>query len=99
MEEYCDQVCQDLKARYEKEGLYLRPRFSPGYGDFPLNCQPQILHGLEAGKRVGITLTEGFLMMPTKSVTAVMGLGENPVRCKVGGCEVCEKKDCVYRRS
>ena len=51
-----------------------------------------------AGKRVGITLTEGFLMMPTKSVTAVMGVGKTPVRCRVGGCEVCGKRDCAYRR-
>ena len=98
LEEYCDQVCRKLREDYESQGFYLRPRFSPGYGDFPLDCQPQILHGLEAGKRVGITLTEGFLMMPTKSVTAVMGVGKTPVRCRVGGCEVCVKRDCAYRR-
>ena len=98
LEEYCDQVCRKLREDYERQGFYLRPRFSPGYGDFPLDCQPQILHGLEAGKRVGITLTEGFLMMPTKSVTAVMGVGKTPVRCRVGGCEVCGKRDCAYRR-
>lgn len=98
LEEYCNQVCGQLKEQYRKQGLYLRPRFSPGYGDFPLSCQPQILHGLEAGKRLGIKLTEGFLMMPSKSVTAVMGLSEIPGACAPEGCEACGKKDCPYRR-
>lgn len=98
LEEYCDEVCRGLAQEYEKKGYFLRPRFSPGYGDFPLSCQPAILHGLEAGKRVGITLTEGCLMMPTKSVSAVLGIGRTPVRCLVQGCEACGKTDCPYRR-
>ena len=57
IEEYCDQVCRELKERYEAGEWYLRPRFSPGYGDFPLECQSSLLDGLEAGKRLGIRLT------------------------------------------
>ena len=98
IEEYCDQVCKELKAEYEAKGRYLRPRFSPGYGDFSLECQPFLLECLDAGKQLGIRLTAGCLMMPSKSVTAVMGLGEMPCRCEVKGCEACEKKDCAYRR-
>lgn len=98
IEEYCDQVCSGLKAEYEAQGLYLRPRFSPGYGDFPLECQPYLLECLDAGKQLGIRLTAGCLMMPSKSVTAVMGLGKVPCRCEVKGCEACRKKDCAYRR-
>ena len=98
LEECCDQSCTELKKQYIRKGLYLRPRFSPGYGDFPLNCQPAILAGLDAGKRLGIRLTEGCLMLPTKSVTAVMGIGSTPVACMVSGCEACGKKDCPYRR-
>ncbi len=99
LEEYCDQVCRGLRDTYLEKGFYLRPRFSPGYGDFSLDCQPGILQALEAGKRVGITLTDGFLMLPTKSVTAVMGIGETPVNCQVQGCEACGKRDCAYRRA
>lgn len=98
IEEYCDQVCSGLKAEYEAKELYLRPRFSPGYGDFPLDCQQRVLDSLEAGKRIGIKLTDSLLMMPSKSVTAVMGVSEKPYRCDVKGCEVCAKKDCLYRR-
>lgn len=98
IEEYCDQVCRELKERYEAGEWYLRPRFSPGYGDFPLECQSSLLDGLEAGKRLGIRLTSGCLMMPSKSVTAVMGLSRKPYRCEVKGCEACGKTDCAYQR-
>lgn len=98
IEAYCDQVCGALKADYEARGRYLRPRFSPGYGDFPLACQPELLNALEAGKRIGIKLTDSLLMMPSKSVTAVMGISSRPYRCDVRGCEACGKTDCAYRR-
>jgi len=74
LEDYCDQVNEEARQEYEKKGLYLRPRFSPGYGDFPLECQPALIRGLDAGKRIGITLTDSLLMVPSKSVTAVIGV-------------------------
>lgn len=98
IEEYCDQVCRQLKQELEDRGAYLRPRFSPGYGDFPLACQPDLLNALEAGKRIGIKLTDSLLMMPSKSVTAVMGISGKPYRCDVRGCENCGKTDCAYQR-
>ena len=98
LEDYCDELCREQQETCEKEGLYLRPRFSPGYGDFPLNVQEDILSALEAGKRIGIKLTDSLLMVPTKSVTAVMGVSPKPYRCDVKGCEACQKADCLYRR-
>ena len=97
IEEYCDRVCRELKAAYEAKGLYLRPRFSPGYGDFPLECQPYLLECVDGGKQLGIRLTGGYLMMPSKSVTAVMGLGRTPCGCEVKAVSLW-KKDCAYRR-
>ncbi len=98
IEEYCDQVCEAFRAEQEKAGWYTRPRFSPGYGDFPLSCQTALLGALEAGKRIGIKLTDSLLMMPSKSVSAVIGLSRKPHRCDVKGCEACQKTDCAYRR-
>ena len=99
LEEYCDEVNLQLKHQYELEGKYLRPRFSPGYGDFSLECQREITAALEVGKRIGITLTDSLLMVPTKSVTAVIGIGSRQNNCMVAGCEACESKTCAYRRS
>ena len=98
LEDYCDEVNEQIRRDYESRGLYLRPRFSPGYGDFPLSCQPQLLGCLEAGKRIGITLTDSYLMAPSKSVTAVIGVSPLSRTCTVKGCEACGKTDCTYRR-
>lgn len=98
LETYCDEKNTQLKTEYLEKGLYLRPRFSPGYGDFPLDCQRPIADALELNKRIGITLTDTLLMAPSKSVTAVIGVSSLPRDCSVQGCEACGKKDCLYRR-
>ena len=98
LETFCDEQNQRLKEEYEEKGWYLRPRFSPGYGDFPLECQRQIAPALELNKRIGVTLTDSLLMAPSKSVTAVIGVSRLPRNCTVQGCEVCAKRDCAYRR-
>ena len=99
IEEYCDEENRKLKQEYEDRKLYLRPRFSPGYGDFPLECQRNITTVLETPKRIGIMLTDSLLMTPSKSVTAVMGVSGKPYRCEIKGCESCVKTDCAYRRN
>jgi hypothetical protein len=50
------------------------PRFSPGYGDLPLEIQKPLLSFLDAEKTVGITLSSSLLMTPTKSITAIAGI-------------------------
>lgn len=55
-------------------GENLLPRYSPGYGDLPLSVQPQFLSTLDPKGTLGITLTETFLMIPSKSVTAIIGV-------------------------
>lgn len=98
IEAYCDEVNTSLKEEFEARGLYLRPRFSPGYGDFPLECQRELTAALETAKRIGITLMDSLIMAPSKSVTAVIGVSKKRHRCEVKGCEVCTKTDCAYRR-
>lgn len=98
LEEYCDE-CQDgIAEELKKEGRFLRPRFSPGYGDFSIECQRNVIQMLDAAKTIGLTITESLMMVPSKSVTAVIGASNLSVQCHRQGCEVCEKKDCIYRR-
>ena len=59
------------------ENKKTKPRFSPGYGDLPIEIQPKILTVLSADKTLGITLNESYLMTPVKSITAIMGVIEN----------------------
>ena len=58
-------ICQDLD---------LTKRFSPGYSDFPLEFQTSLLKRLSAQENIGISLSKDFLMIPTKSITAVIGI-------------------------
>lgn len=99
IEAYCDivqeQICEQVSAEAGK--LYLRPRFSPGYGDLPLHCQKVFFAELECTKRIGLTLTDSLLMYPTKSVTALIGLTANPLSCHIGRCKNCACTDCEFR--
>lgn len=69
IESFCDYVNE-----YFRKENSLRPRFSPGYGDFSIEHQKSILKALDAYKNVGVTLTESLMMIPSKSVTAVVGI-------------------------
>ena len=99
LENECDKLQNNLAEELKNAGKYLRPRFSPGYGDFSILCQKQILEMLDAPKRIGLTTTESCMMIPTKSVTAIIGISDTNENCHKVGCEVCEKQDCIYRRS
>ncbi len=57
-----------------KWGMRTNWRYSPGYGDLPLALQPEIVRVLAADKRLGMVATESNLLIPTKSVTAFVGL-------------------------
>ncbi len=97
IESYVDSLNMDLVNQVKEEGLYLKPRFSPGYGDCPLEIQKDVLAILDAGRQTGITLTDGFLMVPTKSVTAFIGITEDYQPNHAKDCNFCDKTDCEYR--
>lgn len=79
-------------------GLYTNFRFSPGYGDLPMETQPVLLSALDAQRRLGITLSKTYLMTPTKSVTAVVGLFREPQASSHASCAGCPCFDfCTIR--
>ena len=94
IESYCDEV----QARFETGGLAQRPRFSPGYGDWDLAEQKLLFPVLNCAKLIGLTLTEGCMMAPSKSVTAVIGLSTD-VQCVWNKCMICGNINCPYRAS
>lgn len=64
----------ECEVKIKGEGEELCTRFSPGYGDLPLSVQPKFLEMVDAGKQLGISLTDAYLMIPSKSVTAIIGV-------------------------
>ena len=99
VESWCDLLLLDVAKSLEKEGAFLRPRFSPGYGDFQLSHQKDLFSVLDAARKIGVSLTDALLMTPTKSVTAVAGISETDEACALSGCEAClKRKECLYAR-
>lgn len=100
IEAWCDEVNQRIIKEAAAQGLYCRPRFSPGYGDFRLEYQQDFAQILRMQKEIGVSLTESLLMMPSKSVTAVIGVTAQKQGCVLHGCEVCEQAPhCAFSRN
>lgn len=74
VEALCDCFIADMAAIAAAEGGVLRPRFSPGYGDLPLDLQKQVFARLDCARRIGLCLNDSLLMSPSKSVTALVGI-------------------------
>lgn len=77
VEAYCNQVNDVIKADMEAKGYSVRPRFSPGYGDLPLELQQEFERVLQMRKNIGISLSDTNIMTPSKSITAVIGVKYN----------------------
>lgn len=75
IEQACDRAERELASTLAP-GETLRPRFSLGYGDTLLADQKSFFALLPVTKRLGVSLSDSFLMTPTKSVTAFVGIQE-----------------------
>ncbi len=92
IETFCDKINLSLG-----DTEYLRPRFSPGYGDLMLDYQKDIIEFLQTKKNIGMGLTESLMMVPVKSVTAIIGIGKEKNKCTGPGCMICRNDNCPYR--
>lgn len=90
IEQTCDKAEEEIFL--EIKAAYRTWRFSPGYGDLPIAVQHELLKALNAQRRIGLTVTSENIMLPSKSVTAVIGISENPVRERAGKCEFCNMR-------
>lgn len=97
-----EQVCRQADERIAAQlpGQYLTFRFSPGYGDYPIELQKTFLRLLDAPRKIGLTVSDSCLLIPAKSVTAVAGISDAPVERQRRGCAVCNLRDtCQYRKN
>lgn len=95
----CDEVAKEIKKEAASRNLRATHRYSPGYGDFSIDIQEQILNNLEAQKKIGLTCTEEHMLIPRKSVTAIIGFQDKNLTTKHLGCKQCSKYgDCTYKR-
>lgn len=97
IENYCNQLQEKFYRQAQERKMYLRPRFSPGYGDLTLETQKIIFEKLECTKRLGLTLTQSLLMYPSKSVTALIGITKDEQACHIKKCKKCKNTECEFR--
>jgi hypothetical protein len=103
IEHYCNDIESELNGEINPGGFYLRPRFSPGYSDFDISFQTELLFILQAEKRIGLSETQSHMLSPLKSVTALIGAasrssgGAQAARVE-NKCVNCSK-DCQFRRN
>lgn len=99
VEKSLDNVQEQLKLQLEKEGFNLTFRYSPGYGDFKVDIQKDLLKVLSAETTIGLTATEHNILIPRKSVTAVFGVIPKNINVNTPSCNNCNKfHDCVFRK-
>lgn len=71
VEALMDELESEAREAVERDGGTLAPRRSPGYGELPLSLSAEIIAKLDATKRIGVSLTDSMLLVPSKSVTAI----------------------------
>ena len=99
IEEICDLIEEDIKAKLKEEGKYITMRYSPGYGDLPIEKNKDIIEALNLNKELGLTITESGIMIPRKSVIAIIGISSKLVRENKKSCEKCSNyKTCKYKK-
>ena len=70
-----EEVCDNLEAQIKQtHHMHLRQRYSPGYFDLALESQKDFFNLMDITKRIGVTLSDTMLMIPSKSVTAFIGV-------------------------
>lgn len=99
IEELCDIVQENLRKELNKDGKYITNRYSPGYGDLPLEVNKDVMNVLNSSKEIGLTITEKGIMLPRKSVTAIIGISKNKVSNTKKSCLNCSNyNDCKFRK-
>lgn len=99
MEQVCDIVCTLIEKEDMVKNKSLTYRFSPGYGDLPLDIQKSFLGVLDAEKKIGLTASSNNILLPRKSVTAVVGILEGNCKHNIKSCSNCNKnRDCMYKK-
>ena len=98
VEEVCDQIERELQGHFP--GCSFPFRYSPGYGDLPLEVQGPLLDLLDAPRRAGLCATASHLLTPRKSVTAILGVAEGEIEQKKRSCLGCPAQgSCQYRKA
>lgn len=99
IEQLCDKVCKEIEDELLMEKKTITHRYSPGYGDLPIQIQGDFLSALNAKRTIGLTASASSILIPRKSVTAIVGIIDIGETRKEINCENCNKfNTCNYSK-
>lgn len=95
-----EQICDAFESEIRKDtDGYMTGRYSPGYGDLPVETQDHLIRAVDGARAIGLTVNRNHIMIPRKSVTAILGISDHPVTGYLATCEECTLKEtCVLRK-
>ena len=101
IENVCTQVEEILREQFGYKGMYVTGRFSPGYGDMPVSQQRELCELIDAQRKIGVYITDSNMIIPVKSVTAVLGISKTEPKTKTeknSNCDSCNlAENCNYK--
>jgi len=88
-------ICQEVK----KENLQTTKHFTPGTTEWDISQQKNIFEVIPADK-IGVRLTNSYMMIPEKSLSWVIGAGKNIITPfkDDDSCQICQAINCQYRK-
>ena len=91
-------ACEAALVQGKRQQVYFTGRYSPGYGDFPIEMQKTLLQTVDGPKNIGLTANESSILIPRKSITAIIGTADYPVTGYLATCDECTiKENCRLR--
>lgn len=90
-----DQIKNEISNECESKGYLITSHWGPGYCGWNISEQEKLLP-FSIADELGISLSSSMLMHPVKSISGVIGIGENVVY-KESGCSDCNLVKCAYR--
>lgn len=103
VEQAADALESAIAPQLAKDGYKMLTRFSPGYGDWALDNQKNFFE-ITGAKEIGMSLSSAMMLIPRKSITAIIGLKKNKSDAvsspdKIcSTCEGCTQKNCTAKK-
>ncbi len=91
IEQFCDKLCEEIESNLPQKDKILTNRYSPGYGDLPIDIQNDFLKTLDTQRAIGLTVSSSNILIPRKSVTAIMGIIGREEKKEPKNCTSCSK--------
>jgi hypothetical protein len=87
VESLADDISEKLAEEYKPR--FLTDRFSPGYGDMPIEVQKKFMELLNTKSKIGLGVSSSGILQPRKSITAIMGISDVKQKHRNNKCELC----------